>query len=354
MATESTEGVTYYPVEVLREFTVQCFTAAGVPAEDARVVAENLIEANLRGVDTHGITRLLGIYIKRLRAGLVNTRPNIRVVSESPSTVLLDGDNGLGAVVGRRAMELAIARARHAGSAWVGVRNSNHFGACAHFTMMAARADMVGIALTNGPKSMAPWGGVTPYLSTNPISFAVPSDDGPVVLDMATSVVAKGHIFLAAAKGERIPEGWAMDKRGRPTTDPREAIEGLVMPLAGHKGYGLSMMIDILCGILTGGAFGPYIGSLYTDMDRPQQVGHLFGAIDISRFVPVEEFKTRLGQMVREIRSCERAEGVERIYVPGEIEAEKAARRLREGVPIPEPIRQEFIAVARELGVPFE
>ncbi len=346
---------TLYPVEVLREFTRQAFTKAGVPAEDAEIVTDNLIEANLRGVDTHGITRLLAIYIKRLRAGIVNARPEIKIVAESPSAITVDGDNGLGAVVATWAMREVIRRAGGTGACWAGVRHSNHFGATAYFTLMAAAKDMVGIGMTNGPAAMAPWGGAKAYMSTNPISFAVPGEDGPVVFDMATSVAARGHILLASTKGQQtIPEGWALDKDGRPTTSTQAAIEGTVTPMAGYKGYVLSMMIDILCGCLTGAQFGPHLGPLYGQFDRPQDIGHLLGAIDIGKMVPVPEFKTRLSQMVREIKAVPLAAGSTGIYIPGEIEAGKRARRLEEGIPIAEGVRQEFLEVARDLTIPFD
>ena len=346
---------TLYPVEVLREFTRQAFTKAGVPADDAEVVTDNLIEANLRGVDTHGITRLLAIYVKRLRAGIVNARPDIKIVAESPAAITVDGDNGLGAVVATWAMREAIRRASEAGACWAGVRHSNHFGATAYFTMMAAAEDMVGIGMTNGPAAMAPWGGARAYMSTNPISFAVPGEDQPVVFDMATSVAARGHILLASTKGQQtIPDGWALDKEGRPTTSTQAALEGTVTPMAGYKGYVLSMMIDILCGCLTGSAFGPHLGPLYGQFERPQDIGHLFGVIDVKRMVPVEEFKTRLGQMCREIKATPLAAGSSGIYIPGEIEAGKRARRLQEGIPIAEGVRREFLEVARELDIRFE
>jgi LDH2 family malate/lactate/ureidoglycolate dehydrogenase len=220
--------------------------------------------------------------------------------------------------------------------------------------MQAARADLVGFATTNGPSNMAPWGGVTPYMSTNPLAFAVPGSGGrSVVVDMATSVAAKGKIILAAKKGQRLPEGWAMDRRGRPTTDPQEAIDGLVMPLGGHKGYALSLMIDILCGILTGASFGPHIGKLYGDFDRGQELGHLFSAIDISRLVSIEDFKARVDQLCAEVRSVELAEGFTRIYIPGEIEQIEVGRRLAEGIPIPQAVVEEFVALGKDLGVPF-
>ena len=348
------EGSVRFPVEALRDFTYNVFQKAGMPAADARIETDSLIEANLRGVDTHGITRMLCIYVERLRSGAVNARPQPKVVHETASTALVDGDNGMGAVVASYAMDVCIRKAKEAGSAWVAVRGSNHFGTCAYWAMKAARENMVGVATTNSPSNMAPWGGVTPYLSTNPIAFVAPGPNGrDVVVDMATSVAAKRKIFLAAKKGQKLPEGWALDKRGRPTTDPKEALEGLVMPLGGHKGYALSMMIDLMCGMLSGAAFGPYIGKLYGDFDRPQNIGHLFSAIDIRALGDPDEFKARVGQMCEEIRNVELADGFNRIYIPGEMETEETARRLKDGIPVPDAVVADFIALGKDLGVEF-
>lgn len=342
-----------YPVETLREFTFQSFSRVGVPENDARIVTDNLIEANLRGVDTHGITRLLPIYIRRLRLGIVNSRPEIKIVRDSPSAFLVDGDNGLGAVVGTWAMQKVIERAAEHGAAWAVVRRSNHFGACAYFALQAARRDMLGLTFTNGSRAVAPWGGRQAYHSTNPLCIAVPSQDGdPVVADLATSVAARGHILLADMRGESsIPEGWALDASGQPTTDIQAALGGTLMPMAGHKGYVLAFMIDVLCGVLTGASFGPHIGSLYTALDRPQDLGHLFGAVDIGQLVPLSDFKRRLAEMCREVRANELAEWAERIYVPGEIESEKRKQRELEGIPIDEGVQQKLDAVARELDI---
>lgn len=346
---------TVKPSSVLRAFAEESLRRCEVSAGDAAIAADSLIEASLRGVDTHGVTSLLGIYVRRLRVGAVNPVPEVRVVSESAAAVVLDGDNGLGAVVGHKAVHDCITRAAATGAAWVGVRHSNHFGATGYYSMMAAAAGHVGIALTNGPPSMAPWGGVTKYMSTNPLSIALPADGDPVVLDMATSVVARFQVIQAATRGDQqIPEGWALDSRGRPTTDPQEALEGLIMPLGGHKGYGLSMMIDVLCGVLTGAAFGPYIGSLRRELDRSQNVGHLFGAIDITRLLPLDAFKSGLAQMCREIHASELAEGSDRVYVPGEIEAERRRQRLKEGIPVPEEALEDFRQIARELRISSE
>jgi LDH2 family malate/lactate/ureidoglycolate dehydrogenase len=219
---------------------------------------------------------------------------------------------------------------------------------------MAAEADMVGLGMTNGPAAMAPWGGAKAYMSTNPFSIAVPSDEGPVIMDMATSVVARGHILLASTRGDKtIPEGWALDKEGRPTTDTQEALEGTVMPMAGYKGAVISMMIDILSGALTGASFGTHIGPLCAKLDTKQDIGHLFGVLDVARMIPVPDFKARLAQMIREVKAIPLAAGASAIYAPGEIEATKKARRLVEGIPIPDGVRREFEETAADLGISF-
>ena len=343
-----------FAVDDLRSFTRRIFVKAGLSCEDAAVETDSLIEANLRGVDTHGITRMLVIYVKRLMKGSVNAKGLPHVVSESPSTALVDGDNAMGAVAANFAMEICIAKAKKAGSAWVSVKNSNHFGACAYWAMKASRAGMVGFSTSNGAANMAPWGGVAPFTSSNPLAFAVPAGSGrSIVLDMATSVVAKGKIFLAAKQGKALPEGWALDNRGRPTTDPRAAIDGLVMPLGGHKGYALALMLDILSGILSGAAFGPHIGQQYGDFDRSQNIGHLFSAIDVSCIVPLAEFIARVDQLANEIHAAETADGVTRIYVPGEIEDETREKRLKEGIPLPWAVVEDFAKLGDDLGTPF-
>ncbi len=344
-----------YPAESLRRLARECLQATGVPADDAETVANNLIDAHLRGVDSHGVTRLIKIYVERLEAGVVNSRPNVRVVSEGTATALLDADNGLGAVAGTRATRLCVEKARSAGAAWVGVRHSNHFGACAYYTNTIAAEGMIGIAVTNAPATMAPWGGIEPFLGTNPIAFSVPRRSGnPISVDMATSVAARGYVLLAATKGEKIPEGWAQDRQGRPTTDAKEALEGTVLPMAGHKGYALALLIDVLSGILTGSASGLGVGQLYGDFENPQDVGYMIGAIDIRQFVPLDQFLDRVDQLEKAIKAAPLAEWATRILVPGDLEAEKTERRLREGIPVAGPIRQELVALGRRLGVPFE
>lgn len=338
---------------VLRAWAEAVLGRAQVPPADAALVADHLVEANLRGVDTHGISRL-PIYVKRLRLGLVKARPDVRVVAGGPALALMDGDDGLGIVVATRAMDECIGRARAQGAAFVAVRRTTHFGACAYYTMRAAAAGMVGFAFTNGEPSMAPTGSLTPYVGTNPLSIAVPGGrHGPIVLDMATSVTAAGRILLAQKRGQKIPLGWATDAEGNPTDDPATALAGLLLPMAGYKGYALALMIDILAGVLSGAASGPRIGHMYRDFDRPQNVGDLFAAIDIAQIQPLEQFTARIEEMVDEIHSGRRAPGVERIYVPGEIEAETRARRLAEGIPLDEDVAADLRALGEEMGVAF-
>ena len=257
----------------LRKFAREVLTRVGVPSDHAAMTANSLVEADQRGVHTHGLA-YLPVYVQRLMAGGINPAPAIRLVSERPSTALIDGDNGLGQVVGVQAIQLAINKAREHGAGLVGVRNSNHFGAAAHYAMAAAREGMIGLAMSNIGPTMAPWGGITPCYGNNPISYAVPTGEAAIVLDMATSVVSRGRISAAAARGETIPLGWACDREGRPTQDPNLALEGLLLPVGGYKGYGIALLIDILSGVLTGGAFGQGVGNL-EPFGEPGRVGEI-------------------------------------------------------------------------------
>jgi len=330
----------------LCEYCAAIFRGAGVPREAARTVADSLVEADLRGVASHGTTRV-GIYIERLCAGLVNPRPKVAVVRETPTTVLLDGDNGLGAVVGVQAMDEAIRRAAEFGTAWVSVRNSNHFGAAAFYVQRAIAARCIGLALTNAPATMALWGGRPPFLGTNPFAMGVPAGaERPIVVDMATSVAARGKIILAAKKGESIPPGLAVDVQGRPTTDAQAALDGAVLPFAAHKGYGIALLIEMLSGVLAGATVAPAVGNLYNNPTGVQNLGHGFGAIRVEALAPYDEFVGRMDALIREVRESPRGVGVDRIYLPGEIEFELTARNRQEGVPLSPPTVKEL----RELG----
>ena len=343
-----------FEADSLRSFCEEVFASCGMAREDASIVADSLVRSNLRGVDSHGVTRV-GIYVKRLRMGLVNLRPNVRVVQESAATLLVDGDNGMGQVVGLRAVELGVDKARHSGAVSVGVRHSNHYGAGAYYVQRAVAQDMIAFAYSNAPPTMAPWGGVDPYIGTNPYAFGVPAGEyEPIILDMATSIVARGKVILAAERGEPIPEGWATDKRGHPTTDAREALEGSVLPFGGPKGYAISLMVDIMSGALTGAGFGPRVNSLYDNFDEPQNVGAFFQVTNISHFMPVSAFKARIDQMVGEIKSGRKAQGTEEIFLPGEIEFRTEQERRMSGIPVGVETVAELRNVGRSCGVNLE
>jgi LDH2 family malate/lactate/ureidoglycolate dehydrogenase len=335
----------------LQAFCEEVFLSCGLAQEDAAILADSLVQANLRGVDSHGITRV-GIYVKRLKMGLVNPRPNVEVVHEGAATLLVDGDNGMGQVVGVRALDLGLDKAKESGGVSVGIRRSNHYGAGAYYVQRAVARDTIAFAYSNAPPTMAPWGGVNPYVGTNPYAYGVPAGEHrPIILDMATSIVARGKIILAAERNEPIPEGWAVDKRGNPTTDAREALEGSVLPFGGPKGYAISLMIDIMAGALTGAGFGPRVNSLYDNFDEPQNVGAFFQLIDIGHFVEPATFKARVDRMIEEIKSSRKAAGTEEIFLPGEIEYRKEQERRASGIPVGAETVAELREVGRSCGV---
>jgi len=342
-----------FPLPVLHGFCCDVLTHVGVPATDATLVADSLTQADAAGQTGHGLVRLLPVYVRRLRQGTTKAVPQMRLIQQRGATAVVDGGSGLGQVVGHWAMDIAVKLARDNGVGLVAVRNSSHFGTASFFLKQALREHMIGVALTNAPSNMPPAGGKRPYFGTNPLCIGFPtSAEPPVILDMSTSVVARGKIVLMHLAGQKtIPEGWAIDEEGRPTTDPAAALRGAVLPVGGYKGAGLAMAVDILCGILTGAAFGPHIVNLYDEGDRVQNLGHLFAAVSVSFFGPAEEFETRLDQMVREVRSQPRQPGVDRIYVPGEVEHERAEKSAREGVPMSEAGVREMEQLAQRVGV---
>ena len=339
--------------EALRAFAAGLLAACGVPGGDAATAAGILVEADLRGVHSHGVLGLL-VYTKRLRAGGIALRASVTPVKEHRAALLLDGGNGLGQVVGAAAMGHAIARARETGVALVGVRNSNHLGMNGAYAMMALPHDMIGFVTNAGSGNLlAPWGGVERLLGTNPIAIAVPAgDEPPPVLDMATSQVSKGKISLAAARGEStIPAGWALNVRGEPTTDAREALEGLLVPVGGYKGAGLSFVTGLLAGVWVGGFFGREVRELFGPPEVPQNTGHLMAAARVDAFMEPAEFKRRVDAAIREIRGSARAAGVGAILAPGERGHRLAARRRADGIPLDAEVARRLQAVADEVGL---
>ncbi|MBC7241193.1 MAG: Ldh family oxidoreductase [Anaerolineae bacterium] len=347
------EEVARVPVEQLLEACRRILESVGVPPEQARITAEVVVEGDLRGVESHGILRLPA-YVHRVQKGLMKPVTEVKTVVERPATVLLDAGGGFGQVAGVYAMERAVEKARQNGAGVAAVRNANHFGVAAYYAMRALPHRMIGMVASNAAPSMAAWGGAAPVLGTNPICVAIPTGlDVDIVLDMASSQVARGKIRLAAVKGETIPAGWALDAEGRPTQDPQEALKGTLMPMGGPKGYGLALVVDVLAGVMTGADFSVHMASVH-DLEHPTSVGFVMQAVDISAFIPWEEFTARMRELVDIVRGSPRAPGVERIYLPGEIEWLKAQERRQAGVPVARSVLRELEALARELGVRLE
>ncbi|MCS0505040.1 Ldh family oxidoreductase [Ancylobacter mangrovi] len=352
MSAVDVDGRVHVEAGRLREFVAGLFAATGLPPADAATVAECLVRANLRGTDTHGVFRA-PTYLKRLREGLNNRAPNIAVRKVADAASHVDGDNGMGAVVGRRAMGEAIELARRHGTGLVSVCNSNHYGMAAFYVLQAMEAGMIGIAFTNASPAFPPWGGRAPFFGTSPMAFAVPAGREPsFVLDMAMSVLARGNVYVAAQAGTSIPPGLALDSEGRPTTDPKALIDGgSMLPFGGVKGAALSMLMDILSGVLSGAAFGGEVGNPHQSFDRPQNVGHFFLCLRTDLFMPEEMFLARMDELVVRMKAQPRAAGVEEILVPGEREARREKERLRTGIPLAADVHAALDAEAARCGL---
>lgn len=343
MATFAAHALTIYARDLLR--------AAGAPAAVAAAVAESLVAADLRGVSSHGIVRL-DIYLRRMAENMTDAHAEPELVMDGAALGLVDGHNNFGAYVGARALDIAMARAKMQGAYVLGVRRSNHFGTGAHYVQKAVANGLALIVMSNASQTMPPTGGIRPFVGTNPIAFGFPTgSDVPFILDMATSLVARGKIIVAAAKGEDIPLGWAVDSEGHPTTDAQAALDGAVLPMGGPKGFGLSMAIDILCGVLTGAGFGPSVNNMYDNWQDPQDVGHMFIAIDIDRFMPLSSFRDRLDGYIAALKAEPRAAGTTEILHAGEIEHRIEQQRLRDGIELPPKVEQELRELGRAYGV---
>jgi LDH2 family malate/lactate/ureidoglycolate dehydrogenase len=342
---------TRFDWDKLQQFCCQVFRNAGVSQENAETVAESLIQADLRGVDSHGVVRT-AIYIERIEKNMMNPFADPEIESEDFATVLVNGNNNIGAVVGKKAVEIALEKAKERGAAIVGVKGSNHFGTGAFYALKAIEKDMILLVMSNASQTMPPTGGKRPFIGTNPLAIGVPAGkEAPFLLDMATSVVARGKIIVASQKGEGIPIGWAIDKDGNPTTNAEDALEGAVLPVGGPKGYAISMFIDILAGVLTGAGFGKYVNNMYENWEEPQNVGHIFIAIDIKRFIPIDLFKERMDRYISEIKAEPKADGVEEILIPGELEFRKTLERKQNGIELPAKVVKELYEMGKRYSV---
>jgi LDH2 family malate/lactate/ureidoglycolate dehydrogenase len=307
------------------------FAGHGLPGEDAARVAECLLEAELRGLASHGVSRI-PIYTRRLRLRLVNPRPDLKLTPLAPAAAHLDGGNGMGFIVASRAMAEAVERARAYGIGMVMAMNSNHFGMAASYLLQALGAGMAAIVFTNASPAMPIWGGRSPFLGTSPLAMAVPGGKVPLVLDMATSVAARGKIRRAAQQKGTIPPGWALDREGRPTIDAQAAYEGVILPLGGPKGSGLSLLMEALAGVMSGAAFGGGVKDQYTDFETPQNVGHTFIAMRPELVAGIEAYEARMNDLVARAKASPLAEGFDEILMPGEGEERRAERGRREGL----------------------
>jgi LDH2 family malate/lactate/ureidoglycolate dehydrogenase len=338
--------------EALKRFIESAFLTQGLPAADAAQVARLMAEADLQGSDGHGVIRLPQ-YIKRIHAGGININPDIRVVRERPGMAVIDGDNGMGHLVVSRAVDLAIEKARHTGVAWVNTRYSNHAGPASLYARMPLQHDMLGLYFAVGNANhLPPWGGMDMLLSTNPIAAGIPAgEEPPVVLDMATTVAAYGKVKAKAKAGEMMPEGWMIDRQGKPLLDPNRSNEGFLLPIGGYKGFGLSLMVGLLAGTLGGAAMGRDVIDFNADHVSVTNTGQAILVLDLAAFGDPQDFKQAVDRLERDLRGGERLPGVERIWLPGEQSHLRRQRYAAEGIPLSAGVVADITALAADLGI---
>src|SRR5712691_3229686 len=337
----------------IANFIFDALAAVGLPSADATKVAGLMLEADLTGADAHGVFRLPQ-YVRRLRGGGINPRPDIRVSRTAPATALVDGDNGMGHLVMARAAETAIELARESGLAWVGARRSNHAGAAGVYAALPLEHGMIGIySVVASANHMAVWGGVETLLGTNPLALAIPAgEEAPVVLDIATTVVSYGTVKAHRLQGKQMPEGWMVGtKDGRPLTDPARSAEGVLLPIGGYKGSGLALVLGLLAGPLNGAAFGRDVFDFnYNDADACN-TGHFIIALDVARFTPLATFSAEVDRHLRDLRSSRALPGFDAIRLPGEQRRRRREERVRSGVPMPRELIEQLDRLAGELGI---
>ena len=354
-----------YTYEYLFTFTKTLFEKMGCSTEDATVITDVLLRAELRDISSHGLLRLKDYWLV-VKNGGINPKPNIRIVHESPGTAVVDGDLSFGMVSGKMSMELAIEKARKAGTGWVATRNSNHFGIAGYYAMMALEHDMIGICLTNANPSVAPTFSVDRMLGTNPIAMAVPAKkQPPYVADFATTPIARGKISVAEKKGEKLPLGFVQDKLGNPSDDPSILREGgAILPLGSdrihgsHKGYCLGSLVDILTGVMSGANWGPYVPPIVSYFSAKGKTvglgtGHFFGAMRIDAFMPADEFKGRMDEFIETFRASKPVEGQEKVLIPGDVERESEVLLMKRGIELNPKVIEDTREVAESYGMEF-
>lgn len=354
-----------FTLDQLLTFTKNILLKIGCSEKDADIAAEVLLSADLRGVDSHGVARLSG-YIRLWEAGRINAQPNIKVVYETPSTAVVDGDGGLGLVVAPFAMQVAIEKAKTAGTGWVSVKNSNHYGIAGIHAMQALQHDMIGISLTNASPLVSPTFSAERLLGTNPIAVAIPAKhQPPFIADMATTTAANGKLEILQRKGEEAPVGWIQDKEGLPTTSAYGVKDGgALLPLGGdrehgsHKGYALGAIVDILSAVLSGANYGPWVPPFVAFLQPDpnpvgEGIGHFFGAMRVDAFRPAEEFKANMDNWIERFRQAKTTPGNEKVLIPGDPERELETERRANGIPLIKPVEDDLRALGEKLGVEF-
>lgn len=354
-----------FSYEQLYKFTHDMLLKIGCPEVHAQIGADVLLSADMRGVDSHGVARLSG-YVRLWEKGRINTNPNIKIVHETPSTAVVDGDKGLGLVVAPYAMNVAIEKASKAGTGWVSVKNSNHYGIAGYHSMMALEHDMIGISLTNASPLVSPTFSKERLLGTNPISVAIPADqEPPFVADMATTTAANGKLEILQRKGQDAPEGWVQDKDGYSTTSSNGVKDGgALLPLGGdrehgsHKGYALGSIVDIFSAVLSGANYGPWVPPFVAFLEPDpnpvgEGIGHFFGAMRVDAFRPAGEFKSHMDNWIKRFRSAETTPGNEKVLIPGDPERELEEYRKTNGIPLLDPVVKDLSELGQRFGVKF-
>ena len=354
-----------YTYQQLYAFALSVFLKMGCSNEDACLATSVLLSADLRGIDSHGIARLVG-YVRLWEVGRINPTPNIKIVHETPSTAVVDGDKGLGLIIAPKAMQIAIEKAKQVGTGWVSVKNSNHFGIAGYHAMMALSQDMIGMAMTNASALVAPTYAAEKMLGTNPIAVAVPAgEQAPFVADFATTTAANGKLEIAQRKNEPIPTGWAQDAAGNASNNAHILKQGgALLPLGSekelgsHKGYALGSIVDIFSAVLSGASFGPWAPPFPAYVPMPENMpgeglGHFLGAMRVAAFRPASDFKNSMDTWLNRFRSAKPIEGKERVYVAGDIERNMEGERMKNGVPLVESVVNDLTQLAEKLGLVF-
>jgi LDH2 family malate/lactate/ureidoglycolate dehydrogenase len=355
-----------YTYQYLFDFTKSVFMKMGCSESDSLVIADVFMAAEARGIPSHGMLRIRDYY-ELWKAGRVNVKPNVRVVHESPSTAVIDGDRAVGMVPARKSMEMAISKAENSGTGWVATRNSNHFGIAGYYAMMALKHNMIGICLTNANPLVAPTFSISRMMGTNPIAVAIPAlKQPPFVADFATTPIARGKLAVAEKKGEKVALGFVQDKTGKPSDDPAILKSGGSMVTLGgdrlhgsHKGYCLSGIVDIFSAVFSGANFGPFVPPSVAYLPVLEKkvgegTGHFFGAMRIDAFQPADQFRAKMDEWIETFRSAKPAEGYDRVLVPGDPEREYEEKTMREGISLVPAIREDLVVISKELGISFE